>query len=319
MSDELSIRTVNLHKEFGSFIALSDLTMNVRKNEFMGLLGPNGAGKSTTLKLLTGLIKPTSGEAYVNGFDAVRDHRQAMADVGCVIETPDYYEAFTPADTLEYIGRLRGMSTADIQLRGREVLEELKIWDWRNKKISSFSKGMKQRVSLAQALMPDPSLLILDEPTSGLDPRGMIEMRQTLAGLKKFDVSLLISTHILKEVSEICESVTMIRNGKCMVSGNVTDLIKSNAGKTGTSLSFRTIRPMNAVFVKNFSGCAGVKSTMTMGANEIKVEFAGTLEQQADLIDMIQKNNLRLVSMSEKTGDIENLYMELTKDEASVA
>lgn len=319
MSDGYSVKTVNLRKQYGSFTALSDLTMNVKEKEFMGLLGPNGAGKSTTLKLLTGLIKPTSGEAYINGYDAVKDHRNAMADVGCVIETPDYYEGFTPADTLNYIGKLKGLNSAEVNIRGREVLEELKLWDWRHEKISSFSKGMKQRVSLAQALLSDPSLLILDEPTSGLDPRGMIEMRQTLAELKKFDVSLLISTHILKEVSEICESVTMIRNGKCMIAGNVSELIKNSAGNGVTEIAFRTIKPMDSVFVKDFSACEGVKNTTTMGANEIKVDFVGTPEQQAMLVDIIQQHQLRLLSMSEKTGDIESLYMELTKDEESIA
>lgn len=315
---EYSVETIDLRKDFGSFTALAGLNMKVKRGEFMGLLGPNGAGKSTTLKLLTGLIKPTSGQAFINGVD-ISNHRESMADVGCVIETPDFYEAFTPADTLEYIGRLRGMGAEDIRLRAREVLEELKIWDWRHEKISTFSKGMKQRVSLAQALMPDPSLLILDEPTSGLDPRGMIEMRQTLAELKKFDVSLLISTHILKEVSEICESVTMIRNGKAMISGNVSDLIRDTGTDMASSLTFRTIRPMEDPFIREFSAAQGVKDTMTMGENEIRVTFDGTNEQQAALVDIIQKHNLRLLSMTEKTGDIEDLYLELTKDEESVA
>lgn len=314
---EYSVETIDLRKEFGDFTALDGLNMKVKKKEFMGLLGPNGAGKSTTLKLLTGLIRPTSGEAYINGFD-IKDHKHAMANVGCVIETPDFYESFTPADTLEYIGRLRGMAPVDIQNRAREVLEELKIWNWRHEKISTFSKGMKQRAALAQALMPDPSLLILDEPTSGLDPRGMIEMRQTLADLKRFDVSLLISTHILKEVSEICESVTMIRNGKCMTSGNVAELIRASGAGNTLTLTFRTLRPMTDVFLREFRDSNGVKDAMTMGDNEVRVKFEGTLEQQADLVDIVARHNLRLLSMSEKTGDIEDLYLQLTKDEVSI-
>lgn len=314
---EYSVETINLRKEFGNFTALDGLNMQVKRKEFMGLLGPNGAGKSTTLKLLTGLIKPTSGEARINGYD-ISDHKNSMADVGCVVETPNFYEAFTPADTLEYIGKLRGMSNEDIRIRGREVLEELKIWDWRNTKISTFSKGMKQRTALAQALLPDPSLLILDEPTSGLDPRGMIEMRQTLAELKKFDVSLLISTHILKEVSELCESVTMIRGGKCIKAGHVADLIRETANDGSMVVTFRTLRPMDDSFLSEFRASEGVRDIMTMGENEVRVNFAGTLEQEADLVDIIQGHNLRLISMSEKTGDIEDLYLELTKDGGSV-
>lgn len=317
MDGDYSVETIGLGKTFGSFTALSDLNMKVKKKEFMGLLGPNGAGKSTTLKLLTGMIHPTSGEAYINGH-SIQDHKNAMSDVGCVIETPDYYEGFTPGETLTYIGRLRGMSNAEIRLRAREVLEELKIWDWRDAKISTFSKGMKQRVALAQALLPDPSLLILDEPTSGLDPRGMIEMRQTLSDLKRFDVSLLISTHILKEVSEICESVTMIRNGTCVVSGNVSELIRGSVKDGITSLSFRTIKPMDDVFVSNLNALEGVRNTTPMGANEIKVEFSGSNEQQARIVDLIQEHDLRLLSMVERSGDIESLYMELTKQGGSI-
>lgn len=310
---EYSVETINLRKEFGNFTALDGLNMQVKNKEFMGLLGPNGAGKSTTLKLLTGLIRPTSGEAYINGYD-IKDHKNAMARVGCVIETPDFYEAFTPADTLEYIGRLRGMGPEDIKCRSREVLEEMKIWDWRHEKISTFSKGMKQRVSLAQALMPDPTLLILDEPTSGLDPRGMIEMRQTLADLKKFDVSLLISTHILKEVSEICESVTMIRNGKCMISGNVANLIKETGADAVSTITMRTIRPMGDAFLRDVSESTGVKNVMTMGENEVRLKFDGDVEQQAVLVDIVQKHDLRLISMTEQSGDLEDLYLQLTKD-----
>lgn len=317
MTNEFSVKTVGLRKEFGTFVALSGLDMEVKKKEFMGLLGPNGAGKSTTLKLLTGLIRPTSGEAYINGVD-INDHRNAMADVGCIIETPDFYDAFTPADTLTYIGKLRGMDDEDIRLRAREVLEEMKIWDWRHERINKFSKGMKQRVALAQALMPDPSLLILDEPTSGLDPRGMIEMRQTLAELKKFDVSLLISTHILKEVSEICESVTMIRNGKAMISGNVAELIRRTGADMSSTITIRTIRPMEEAYLREIGLADGVSSTMTMGSNELRIKFDGTIEQQAVLVDITQKHDLRMTAMEEKTGDIESLYLELTKDEVSI-
>lgn len=315
METEYSIETNNLRKEFGSFVALDGLDLKVGKSEFVGLLGPNGAGKSTTLKLLTGLIRPTSGFAKVNGFDIVTEHKGAMADVGCVVETPDFYPGFTPSETLEYIGRLRGMNNYDIRKRARIVLEEMRIWEKRDLPISSFSKGMKQRVALAQALLPNPSLLILDEPTSGLDPRGMIEVRQILGELKKYDVSLLISTHILKEVSELCEKVNMINHGKSMVSGNVEELIKKSGSGGNSEIVFRTLREMSRTFVNDFAACQGVVSTMTMGPNQLKIQFNGTDDQQADLVDFIQNNNLRLVSMTENSGDIESLYMELTKDD----
>lgn len=211
-------------KQYGSFTAVSDINLDISQGEFMGLLGPNGAGKSTTLKAITGLLKPTSGEIRIQGID-IKDHRHAMEHVGCVIETPEAYPAYTPAELLEHVGRMYGLNKDEIRIRSRDVLEEMKMWDWRYKKIGEFSKGMRQRCILAQALLPNPQVIILDEPTSGLDPRGMIEVRAVLSDLKKRDRSLLISTHILKEVSEICGSVTMIRDGQAVLAGDVTELL----------------------------------------------------------------------------------------------
>lgn len=215
-------------KQYGSFTAVSDINLDIAQGEFMGLLGPNGAGKSTTLKAITGLLKPTSGEIRIQGID-IKDHRHAMEHVGCVIETPEAYPAYTPAELLEHVGRMYGLNKDEIRIRSRDVLEEMKMWDWRYKKIGEFSKGMRQRCILAQALLPNPQVIILDEPTSGLDPRGMIEVRAVLSELKKRDRSLLISTHILKEVSEICGSVTMIRDGQAVLAGDVTELLNRTA------------------------------------------------------------------------------------------
>lgn len=166
-----AIEAVGLTKAYGSFLAISNVNLTVRKGEFMGLLGPNGAGKSTTLKAITGLLTPTSGSVRIDGVD-IRDHRHAMEHVGCVIETPEPYPNFTPAEIMEYIGRIYGLDSRETAIRARDALESVKMWDWRNKRIGGFSKGMRQRVVLAQALLPNPQTIILDEPTSGLHPRG---------------------------------------------------------------------------------------------------------------------------------------------------
>ena len=200
MTGESAIEVSNLVKKYGNFTAVSDISFDIKKGEFMGLLGPNGAGKSTTLKAITGLLIPTSGTIRIQGMD-IKDHRHALEHVGCVIETPNPYPDFTPADFLQHVGRIYGLDRREISIRSRDVLEEMKLWDWRYKKIEGFSKGMRQRVVIAQALLPNPDIIILDEPTSGLDPRGMVEVRQILQNLKKKDRSLLISTHILSEVS----------------------------------------------------------------------------------------------------------------------
>ena len=311
---ELAIEAENLTKRYGDFVAVNDLELRVRHGEFMGLLGPNGSGKSTTLKMITGLIWPTSGTVRIFGTD-VSQHREALSRVGCVIETPEFYMSFTPSEALQYVGRLYGLSEREIAIRSRDVLEDVKMWEWRDKPIQKFSKGMRQRTVLAQAMLPNPDLLILDEPTSGLDPRGMIEMRSVLSELKKRDMSMLISTHMLKEVSEMCDSVTMIRNGNLIASGDVNELIMRYAeqSKKRIEISIRTMNPIADSVLKDISSCQGVYDIQPMGDYEVRIQFSGSLEDQSAIVDLIQAAGLKMVAMNEKGMDIERLYMELTK------
>lgn len=319
MTECAVLEVQNLTKRYGSFIAVDNLSMTVKRGEFMGLLGPNGAGKSTTLKSITGLVTPTEGTILVNGVDATK-HKAAMRHVGCVIETPESYPNFTPAEMLDYVGRVHGLSRAEIRIRARDVLEEVRMWKWRDKPVGQFSKGMRQRVSLAAAMLPNPELIILDEPTSGLDPRGMIEIRQTLNDLKRRDLSLLISTHILKEVSEMCTSMTMINHGKTVISGDVNTLIHNMAMDTrGVDIELKTLTRMGNEFMYDVEHMQGVSSLERTGERSVKFKFIGTDEQQADIVDMVYRHNLRLLSMNETGADLESLYMQLTdEDEVNV-
>lgn len=314
---KLSLQVMNLTKTFGSFTAVDNLSMTVKKGEFMGLLGPNGAGKSTTLKTITGLIKPTMGEIYVNGVNALK-HRDAMRHVGCVIETPECYQNFSPTEMMQYVGRIHGLSNAEIKIRSRDVLEEVRMWTWRDKNIGEFSKGMRQRVALAAAMLPNPELIILDEPTSGLDPRGMIEIRRTLNSLKNRDVSLLISTHILKEVSEMCTSMTMINHGKTIISGDVNTLIHNLAqNENAVTIELRMLGEMTPTFISDMNAMTGVSNLERIGERSVKFSFNGTDDQQADIVDLVYSHKMRLLCMNESGADIESLYMKLT-DEAEV-
>lgn len=316
MVDTPAIEAVGLTKHYGDFVAISDVDLRVRRGEFMGLLGPNGAGKSTTLKAMTGLLRPTSGSVRIEGID-IRDHARAMQHVGCVIETPEPYPGFTPAEIMEYAGRLYGLDARETAIRARDALETVKMWDWRNRRIGGFSKGMRQRVVLAQALLPNPDVIILDEPTSGLDPRGMVEMRQALASLKSRDRSLLISTHMLAEVSELCGSVAMIRDGRVAVQGDVSTLIHG-IGENRLTLDIRTVRPFTGDVVGDIEGCQGVESTEPMGDCTLRVTFTGTPEQQAALTDLVFRSGLGVLAMNERGASLESLYMELTDGEGDV-
>ena len=312
MENAPAIETEGLTKRYGNFVAISDVSLTVKRGEFMGLLGPNGAGKSTTLKAITGLLKPTSGSVRIAGID-IRDHRRAMEHVGCVIETPEPYPEFTPAEIMQYVGRLYGLDSREIEIRARDVLETVRMWDWRNEKIGEFSKGMRQRIVLAQALLPNPDTIILDEPTSGLDPRGMIEIRRTLTDLRSRDRILLISTHILSEVSEICGAVTMIRDGRVIASGDVSSLIHDTGAAKEITLEVRTLNPLTPQFVTDLEHCQGVRGAQKVGDHILRLEFAGTVEDQAHVTETAFRGGLGILALNEKGANLESLYMELTK------
>ena len=316
-STEYSLEIDSLTKQFGKFTAVNNLSMNVSRGEFMGLLGPNGAGKSTTLKCITGMLRPTSGTIRIHGIDSADYHRDALANVGCVIETPEFYPNFTPSEILNYVGKLYGLPREEIRIRAVDVLEIVRLWDWRNKNVGGFSKGMRQRVSLAQALISNPDLIILDEPTSGLDPRGMIEMREVLNNLKNGERSLIISTHILKEVSEMCDYVTMINHGTTMISGNVDELItkKLRSKDREFTIDLETLHPLTAEFILDLKGLEGVHAVRKHKDCTCSVTFAGDKELQAHIAESVMEHKLGLLTMKTTGDDLEDLYMELTRDD----
>jgi len=209
------IQIKNLTKKFSGFVALDGLDLTIEQNTCVGYLGPNGAGKTTTIKILTGLIRPSSGSAFISGYNVTKDIRSALSDVGVLVEIPQFYSNLTPNETLSYFGKLRGMNDG-LQNRIGQVLEQVKLSDWRQKKIGTFSKGMKQRLGIASALLHNPTIIILDEPTSGLDPRGMIEVRQIIKQLKEQGKTIFMSTHLLAEVHEVCDKVAIIDKGKLL-------------------------------------------------------------------------------------------------------
>ena len=220
-----SIVVEGLTKYYNGFLALDNLSLKVRRNEDVALLGPNGAGKTTTLKILCGLLRPSSGTTYINGINVLEERERAISEVGAILETPEFYPFFTPEETLSYLGRLRGMRERELGKRIREVLKLVRLDRWVNVKIEKFSRGMKQRLALAQALLHDPPILILDEPSLGLDPRGMMEIREILKEERK-QKTIFFASHLLTEVSQICKKVAIIDHGKLRAYDDIAHLKK---------------------------------------------------------------------------------------------
>jgi ABC-2 type transport system ATP-binding protein len=221
MSDTIVIE--NLTKYYNKFLALDNLSLRVEEGAKVGLLGPNGAGKSTTLKIMCALIRPTSGKAFLSGFDVATQPEQALSSIGAVIETPEFYTFMTPVDNLSYFGRLRGMKGEQLTKRIKEVIALVKLEEWSKVKIEKFSRGMKQRLALAQTLLHDPPILILDEPGLGLDPRGVVEFREIISSVGK-KKTVFFASHQLSEVALICDKVAVIGEGKLLAYDNIKEL-----------------------------------------------------------------------------------------------
>ena len=212
-----------MSKYYNKFLALDNLSLEIGENENVGLLGPNGAGKSTTLKILCGLLRPSSGVAHIDGINVLEKPEQALSRIGAVVETPEFYPFFTPEETLSYLGRLRGMRGDRLRRRIEEVTDLVGLKDWATVKVEKFSRGMKQRLAVAQALLHDPPILILDEPALGLDPRGVVEFREIIEEVGK-EKTVFFASHQLVEVAQICKTVAIIDHGRLLAYDDITEL-----------------------------------------------------------------------------------------------
>ncbi len=297
---EPKLEAVNLTKRFGSFTALSSLNLKIEGAKCVGFLGPNGAGKTTTLKIFTDLIRASEGKALINGVDVHAEKKKALDPCGTLIETPEIYPALTPREALSMIGEIRGIPKNQRSGRISEVLQEVKMEEWADKKVGKFSKGMKQRINIAAALLTEPEIVILDEPTTGLDPRGQAEVRDIVRSLKRKNRLVFMSSHLLNEVAEICDEVAMIDHGKLLV----YDMLEAELMR---DIDQQTIND-------GISGLDGVVSVEMINPRSLRFKFSGGLDRQATLLAELAKMNIGLISFRPSTSSLEDSYLNLIKD-----
>ena len=311
-----SIEAVNLTKRFGSFTALSNLNLKIEGAKCVGFLGPNGAGKTTTLKIFTDLIRASEGKALINGIDVHEQKKKALDSCGTLIETPEIYPSFTPREALSMIAELRGVMSSKIRGRIDDVLAEVKMSEWADKKVGKFSKGMKQRVNIAAALLTDPEIVIVDEPTTGLDPRGQAEVRDIVRSLKAKNRLVFMSSHLLNEVAEICDEVAMIDHGKLIVYdklSNVTSRFSHDGG--GTIVDAELVRDIDDGTINNsISVLDGVVSIEKINPRNLRLKLSGGLEDQARLLEALAGMKIGLVSFKPSSSSLEDTYLNLIKD-----
>ena len=223
------IEVKNLIKQYGTHLALDDLSFNVEDNEIFGFLGPNGAGKSTTMNIITGYLAPTSGTVSIDGHDIIEDPIGAKKLIGYLPELPPLYPEMTPREYLKFVAEAKGVKKAELKEEVDRVMERTAIADVQNQLIKTLSKGYRQRVGMAEAIIGSPKVIIMDEPTVGLDPMQIIEFREMIHELGK-DHTVIISSHILAEISEICHKIMIIVKGKLVAIDTPENLAKKIGG-----------------------------------------------------------------------------------------
>jgi len=304
-----SIEAVGLTKRFGTFTAVDRLNLKVEGSRCLGFLGPNGAGKTTTLKMFTDLIFPSEGEAFVNGISVQADRKRALASCGDLIESPEIYPALSPREALEMSGALRGMRPEEIRSRTAAVLDEVKMTEWVDQKVGRFSKGMKQRVNIAAALLSDPEVVILDEPSTGLDPRGMAEVRSIVRNLKKERRLIFMSSHILSEVVDVCDDVALIDRGKLLFADRLANVAQRLGGGV-RSVEAEFAQPLDeTVLAGQIGSLPEVAAWSRLDPQHITLDVKGGSKEQAQLLEKLAAMRLGLLNFRESRSALEEVYL----------
>ncbi|MCI4363157.1 MAG: ABC transporter ATP-binding protein [Thermoplasmata archaeon] len=304
-----SIVLTSLTKRFGSFTALDRLDLKLEGGKCVGFLGPNGAGKTTALKLLTDMIFPTEGECFLNGISVQRERMRALEAAGVLIESPEVYPSLSPTQALEMVADLRGMSRTEREERIPAVLAEVKMSEWAHVKVGKFSKGMKQRINIAAALVHDPEIVVLDEPATGLDPRGMSEVRSIVRDLKKHDRLIFMSSHILAEVTDVCDEVALINHGKLLFYDTLENVTaKFSAGHSSVDASFARPVPERTV-ADRLAAESDLLKVEQLDPRRYRLQFKGGPAVQARLLRKLSDEALELVSFTESKSALEEVYL----------
>lgn len=312
------IKARNLEKKYGSFKALDKLSFQIKKGEIVGFLGPNGAGKTTTMKILTCFMPPSSGDVKVDGYDTVDNDLEVRRRIGYLPESAPLYVDMEVRDYLSFIAGMRNINRRDIKSKYDRVVEICGLSEKVKMPIGTLSKGYKQRVGLAQAMIHEPKILILDEPTSGLDPHQIVEIRTLIKEIGKLN-TVLLSTHILPEVSATCDRVIIINRGKIVAEGQPEELIAS--AKVDEVVNVLIEGAQKSVLSsltksKKFDSVDWVKEEgKNLNLYRIKSDSKTKTDLRKTVFDEVVKNKFSIHEMNMQTKSLEDVFLNLTKEE----
>ncbi len=301
----------NLQKVYGNYHALNGLDMDIREGTLFGFVGPNGAGKTTTIKIMTGLLRPDGGTVEIDGVDTLKHPGSLKDRIGYM---PDYfgvYDNLKVSEYMEFFAACCGMEGLTARRRCHTLLEQVGLDGKVDFLVDSLSRGMKQRLGLARALIHDPSLLIMDEPTIGLDPRTRLEFRETVKELNKQGRTILISSHLLSDLSELCSDIGIIEGGKMILTGTMEEITRQ----------IHTSKPVVITVVENMPAALKVLKehplvrSISVKENDILVEFSGTEREESQLLKALVEAGAMIRGFVREPGSLESVFMQLTSHE----
>jgi len=308
----MMIRIERLTKTYKDVRALDNLTLTVERGSIYGFLGPNGAGKSTTIMSILGLVYPNSGSIVVRDVQVISNGKllegnlvEVKKFIGYMPENATLWDYLTPIQTLEEIGKAHKTPKEEVLSRGREILQRLDLWNVKNKKVGKFSKGMKQKLLLAQALVHDPELLILDEPMTGLDPAGIATFKDIIKEEQKRGKTIFFSSHILAHVEEVCDTVGVVVGGRLVKEGRIEDIKEEFLRKGGFVIFLETNKPIN------FENPPwDVKKV-----DEKRYVIRATTDIREDLNDIVWSQGAKILQLKVRVPSLEEIFLKMVKDE----
>jgi ABC-2 type transport system ATP-binding protein len=309
--NEIVLESKGLTKHYGKFVAVEQLDLTVRRGEVFGLLGPNGAGKTTTILMLLGLTEPTGGRVQVLGFDPVRQPLSVKARVGYLPDQVGFYDGLTARENIAYIARLNGLSRPEADRRIAAVLAQMGISQVANQRVATFSRGMRQRLGVAEVLLKRPQLIIMDEPTLGLDPEAAREFLENIRRLKTEGITMLLSSHLLYQVQAVCDRVGLFHQGKMVLEGTVPELAQQVLG--GAYRIHVEAQDGTVGFEDAFSRLPGVVRVNRQASRQYELEAQEDL--RAEIARTVVEADGKLLSLNIEIPGLDDIYARYFKQE----
>lgn len=300
----------NLEKSYGSFKALKGLNLEIQKGEIFGFIGPNGAGKSTTMKIVSGLLSPDSGEVYVDRIDAIKNNRALKDKIGYMPDFFGVYDNLKAIEYLEFYASIYGIVGEEAKKLSLDLLELVNLQDKYDANVDGLSRGMKQRLCLARCLVHNPEVLILDEPASGMDPRARFEMKGILKNLKEMGKTIIVSSHILSELGEICTRIGIIKNGTIVCEGTVEEVMLMASGTA----------PINITVMDKVQEAIGILKEqpeikeISVDSNKLTINLAGGDKEAKDILKKLVLKDIPVINYSKASGNLEEVFIQITEE-----